>query len=183
MRSPENYYINNLDRPEEDEIAKRGLLAEELVVNAINTGIDGLEARLSTLSEDSGVKDIGPTQTIDAVAYSEGKPVMGIQITTAEDPKTRQKKMQELMDQPFIRLAEMRPKDPAIPKVLVYLDRKTVDRYEHENKIESDMIIKIIDGAIKSLTFDLAKTQNPQEQKAIRDLIQQLTQEQKKLIH
>lgn len=188
-RGIENAYASHMDKeihkPSENEIVEQGLLAEELVVDAINSGLTGFEARMSTLNEDSGVKDIGMRQVIDAVAYKEGRAVMGIQITTAQDPKVRQKKMLEMMNQPFMRLEEMKKTDSAIPRVLVYLNREMAQAYKDQPDLSKspEVVLQIIDGITKSLQFDLTKTKNPQEQLAIRALIKDLTQEKEKLVH
>lgn len=181
----ESHYVNNIDRPSDDEMVKNGLLAEELVLNTINHNFPGFDARLSSSSEDSGEKDIGPKQTIDAVAYLEGRPVMGIQITTSQDIKTQKIKMQELINHPFLRLDEMKPKDPAIPKVLVHLTRELVSSYKENPAVAKnpEVVIRVIDGIIRSLQFDLTKTKNPIEQIAIKKLIEQISEERKKHIH
>src|SRR3990167_7744895 len=105
MRGPEGEYIRNLDSRHEDSLKGQGFPAEDLVVDFFNTS--GFDTRLSTSSEDSGDVDIGPRQTIDAVTYYEGKPAMGLQITTSSLRDVREKKLSEIRRKPFLRLDEM----------------------------------------------------------------------------
>jgi len=171
MPGLEERYISNIDRPKIDrDPSESGLEIEGIVVDFFNDS--GYETRFSTKAEDSGKVDIGPRQIIDAVTYLEGKPVMGLQITTAKSKEIRAKKLAEMAQKPFIRLEEMKPQEPAIPRVLIYLD---------PNK--GDNALQILDSAITSLKFDLTQTKNPQEQKAVQQLIQNLTREKAKYIH
>jgi hypothetical protein len=179
----ETGYINRIDKPSEEEVEQIGLAAEEVVLDFYNNSLEGFRARPSTLSEDSGLKDIGPKQTIDAVIYRDKKPAMGIQITTAEDPKTRQKKMAEIMSHPFIRLAEMKNTDTAIPKTLVYIKRETAKAHSHDGKINQEEALQVLDGSIKSLKFCLSQTKDKKEQLLVNELLKALTAEQKNLLH
>lgn len=182
--SVENRYIQDLDRPSDDEITRRSLLSEELVTNSMNA-MAGFRAELSSASEDSGKHDIGQRQTIDMVLYFEDRPVMGVQITTAQDAKTQRRKLQELAEHPFIRLAKMKPQDTAIPRALVHIPREMVESYSKNLKLatEADATLKIINDCLISLNFILTQTKNPLEQKAIQQLLGQLTGHQKKLLH
>lgn len=93
--------------------------------------------------------------------------------------------MLEMMNQPFMRLEEMKKTDSAIPRVLVYLNREMAQAYKDQPDLSKspEVVLQIIDGITKSLQFDLTKTKNPQEQLAIRALIKDLTQEKEKLVH
>ncbi|MSU45095.1 MAG: hypothetical protein EXS47_00460 [Candidatus Zambryskibacteria bacterium] len=160
MGSPEGEYIHNLDSVRENNLAGQGFPAEDLTVDFFNA--IGFDTRLSTASEDSGTRDIGPKQTIDAVTYYEGRPAMGVQITTTSFRDVREKKLNEMRARPFVRLDEMKPTDPAIPRVLIYLDAKDVKNFgsdpdfKHHPKIAD----QILSSCILSLQFDSSQTKN-----------------------
>ena len=175
MNTPEHRYIGNLDRPNEAEIKRQGLLVEQIVADSLNTS-EQFKSRLSTREEDSGVRDIGSRSTVYVVIYGkDDRPVLGIQVTSALDKKIQQRKMQELKDRPFIRLPEMQPRDHAIPKALVFLER------DESNSPETSL--KVLNGIILSLKFDLSQTKNPQEIAAVQELLGQLEQEKKRYVH
>ena len=185
INSVEDARIRDIDRPSDQEIERLGLLAEELVVNSINLKLPEFKAKLSTVSEDSGVKDIGSRQIIDGVLYHKDKAVLGMQITNAEDPQTIQRKMSELVDRPVIRLSEMKPKDPGIPKVLVILKRETIKAYDQNAQTQNDpeVIIQILDGIIKSLKFHLTTNKDADQRKVIQQSLIQFTEVQKRFLH
>ncbi|MBI2607380.1 MAG: hypothetical protein HYW51_00975 [Candidatus Doudnabacteria bacterium] len=178
-------YIKRLDRPPDPEIQNRSELGEDAVVLFINSEFPGMEARISTQQEDSGVKDQGSGPAVDAVISKDGKPIIGAQITTAEAAKTKAIKMKELADQPFVRVEGMKPQDPKIPKALIFLDRKSVpkDLNNFDFQRHPELTIQILNGFINSLKFDLAQTKNPTEQRAIQELIVMFEDEKKKYIH
>jgi hypothetical protein len=182
--SIEQSYINRLDRPSDSEITERGIMAEMAVTDFFNSGIEGFNARMSTVEEDSGLHDIGQRQTIDVVAYKNGRAVVGIQVTSAMDPTTQMEKLKGLKTQPFIRLPEMNTRDLAIPKTVVFLPHETTDEYMSDRDLtrHPEVAIQIIDGMIKSLQFDLTQTKNPQEITAVNSLISDLELQRKKYI-
>ncbi|HTL39462.1 MAG TPA: hypothetical protein VL306_01480 [Methylomirabilota bacterium] len=146
--------------------------------------IPQLETRVSTKEEDSGRIDIGPKQIIDAVSYLEKKPAMALQITSSSSREVRAKKLQEMRTKPFIRLPEMKPSEPAIPRVLVYLDKQYLAQIESGSlRNNPEAAIQVLSSAINSLKFDLTQTKNPLEQKSVQGLIQILEQEKRKYIH
>lgn len=182
MRTETSYNPDQAhQRQQAEDLGHRG---EELVVDFFRH-MKKFETRLSTTVEDSGVIDIGPRQTIDAVAYLEGQPAMGLQITTAASKEVRAKKLQEMRDHPFLRLPEMKPGQPAIPRVLVYLDRKNVATADSGDgqQASPEAALQILESAINSLQFDLTQTKNPSEITAVKNLISILQEEKKQYLH
>ncbi|HEY4508966.1 MAG TPA: hypothetical protein VJC13_01635 [Candidatus Paceibacterota bacterium] len=181
----EERYINHLDAGSGGDMGLegQGFPAEEVVVNFFNAS--GFDARFSTATEDEGTTDIGPKQIIDAVVYYDGKPAMAPQITTSTIKSFREKKLDELRQRPFLRLDEMGPSDPAIPKVLIYLKAKDVKAFGEDPDFSRhpEIALQILNSSIISLNFDLSKTENPLEQKAITELVGMLETEKKKYIH
>jgi len=132
MYNPENRYISSIDNINNSvpEIPKPlGFDAEDLVIDFLSSQFPNIEVRHSTQEEDSGVKQITKGKQIDAVAYMSGLPAMVMQITTARDPKVRSEKMSQLRDNPFVRLDEMKPQDPSVPKVLISVDANSTEAY------------------------------------------------------
>lgn len=158
-----------------------GFEAEEVVVQFFQT-IPQMDIRYSTETEDSGRKQIVQDQQLDAVAYLDGHPAMGLQITTAMDPDLRAEKMRQIKARPFLRLNEMKKTDMAIPRVLVFLDPKHVEEFgtDHDFSKHPQVGDQILKSAINSLKFDIAMTKNLQEQEAIKSLILMLESERKK---
>ncbi len=187
MPNPESYQPHNFEQTPKPEYQTKGMMAEELILNTINNNFKEFKARLSTLEEDSGRKDIGMRQTIDIVVYDHNtdRPVMALQVTCNNSKEKMQKKMRELMDHPFVRLPEMKSKDHAIPKGLIYIEEDKVDTYAGDPEFANspEVLLRFIDGAVNSLKADLLLTKNPLEKKAIEDLIKSLTQEQQKHLH
>jgi hypothetical protein len=183
MRGLEGGYIHNLDSNKENVLAGQGFPAEDLTVDFFNT--IGFDTRLSTTVEDSGARDIGPRQTIDAVTYYEGRPAMGVQITTTSLREFREKKLSEMRERPFLRLNEMKPTDPAIPRVLVYLDAKDVKSFGSDPDFQRhpEIATQILKSCILSLQFDSSQTKNPLEKEAIAKLIGMLNSEKSKYVH
>lgn len=183
MGSPEMGYIHHLDKelhPESD----KGKEAERVVIEFFQKAFPGkVEVRPADEEEDSGKGG----QIVDAVAYLDGKAAMGLQITTATDKEARLKKMEEMRQSPFIRLPkEMQPKDPNIPRVLVFLEQKEVKSYQddpqHDLKQHRRLSQQILESSINSLKFDLLMTKNPREIHRINTLLSLLEQEKKKFI-
>lgn len=174
MRGIEEQYIHNLDRqPPPANKPERGFEAESFAIGFLNQM--GLETRFSTWSEDQGRRgeaDIGPKQIIDGVSYIDHRPVMAPQITINTSKQMREKKLQEMRDKPFVRLPEMTAKDLSIPRVTIAFDPKS-----------NEAPLQIIDSCIVSLTYDLNRTKNPLEQKAVRELIELFKEQKKKYIH
>lgn len=182
----ESSYISRLDNAKtpRPEIGDQGSNAEQAVVNFLNAQA-GIETRLSSSEEDSGKSDIGPRQILDAISYIDGKPVLGLQITTATDSVARAKKLKEISDRPYLRLPEMGNNELAIPRVLVYVDANKVKSLQEDKDIlkHPDLALQIIDSIVKSLQFDLNQTKNMQEASATKKLIEMMTAERKKYLH
>lgn len=180
----ENHRIRQIDGPElTNEIPGQGLLAERFVA-LFYDGIPGFKTRLATSEEDKGPKN-GGHQTVDlVVSFSNGKPAFAVQTTSSVEKRVADKKLEGIMNNPFIRLDSMKLGDLAIPKVLVSLDAgQTKNFFENPNPAQyPELFLKVINDHINSLTFDLSKTQNPLEQKAVSELIEIFKEEKKKYI-
>lgn len=183
MPGLEGRYPQNLDRDFDKQERTEGKPAEEVVVNFFK--MSGFEARFASPLEDEGRVDIGRKQIIDAVAYLEGRPALGLQITTNDSKEVREKKLAEMRSKPFIRLDEMKSKDLSIPRVLVFLDGAKVNKFKQNPDYNSnpELALQILDSAINSLKFDLVQTKNPLEQKAVNQLLGMMEEEKKKYIH
>lgn len=178
----EDRYIDQIDRPSEREIKKRSFWAEQLTTDVINQKTARLEARLSTKEEDSGVRDIRPGLKTDSVAYLKGKerlPVFAMQITSSDDPKVWATKMKELAGQPFVFI-----EGRSVPKTLVFLSRSQVTEYPTDRDFSRhpETPVSVLQSIIKSLEFSLTQTKNPHEQRAIKDLINMLEEDKRKLV-
>jgi hypothetical protein len=165
--SIENRYIQQLE-PKED----RGFETEDVVIKFLNT-LPHFDVRYSSEDEDSGRKKIIKGLQLDAIAYIEGRPAMGIQITSGGSSKNQTEKIRQMKDKPFLRLPEMKTSETAIPKVLVYLDSDK----------DPELAIHVLDGILNSLKFDLTQTKNPQEKLAVNKLIQIIEDDKKAHIH
>jgi hypothetical protein len=177
MYNPENQYINNIDNNQNDKLPESiGFSAEDVVVNYFNT-FPGMSARMSTHDEDSGLKQIRAGAQIDAVIYEDDVAVLCAQITTARDPRVQKEKLLQLMERPFVKLSESRPKDPAVPKVLIGLDPDAVSNFLEDNDFSRhpEICSKILKDTLTGLNFDLSKTKNPEEQQRIKKLITTLS--------
>lgn len=185
MRGPEGEYIHKLDSEPrvENKLAGQGLPAEDLTVDFFRS--IGFDARFATASEDSGVVDIGPKQTIDAVIYDDSRPAMALQITTGSSKEVKEKKLREMRLRPFVRLDEMKPTDPAIPKALVYLRPEDVKEFGSDPDFDNHPQIadQILNSCILSLQFDSSQTKNPMEREFIAKLIKRFDTERNKRIH
>ena len=178
----EDHYIQRLEKPSEAEIEEQAFLAENLTIDILNQRTSGLDARLSTPEEDSGVADIQARPKIDAVVYLKGKarkPAIALQITMAEDDRTLAGKMKEVALRPFVFV-----EGKSVPKAFVAYKRKQIETYsqDHDLTHHPELSIYTMDRIIKSLQFSLTQTKNPQEQQAIKDLVQMLEDDKRKLI-
>lgn len=150
--------------------------------------IPGFKARMATPEEDKG-PEIGGQQTVDVVVSRDGKYSFAVQVTGNNSKDIRMKKMQEMANRPFVRLPDTLPNEPAVPKVLVFLDPIQVKKFfdggsvSEKTQASTELMLKIIDDHIFSFSFDLLKTKNPTEQAAVKKLIEVFTQEKKKLTH
>lgn len=155
-----------------------GMMAEGVVIDFFNNNFPGqISVRPATATEDSGLKHAPESKQIDAVVYSDkGVPIMCIQITTAKDSVVRMKKMQQLIEKPFVRLDEMKASDKAIPKVLVYIDPSEVDSFlsDHDYLKHPKIAEQILQSATQCLKFVATKTKIKDEQQRIKDLIETL---------
>jgi hypothetical protein len=179
MGNPEMSYIHHLDRekippPESRDVGDQGKKAEDVVIEFLKARFPNMEVRHATPEEDEGNRgDIGTKKIIDAVAYLENKPALGLQITTATDSVARRKKLQELQDMPFLRLKEMKPRDKAIPRSITFVEAEQVLSYVQDHNFEQHpkLSMQILESNINSLKFDLLKTKNPEEINRLQDLV------------
>jgi hypothetical protein len=164
MGNPEMGWISHIDRERHlppSEMGDLGKPAEGIVIDFIKSRFPRMQVRPATKEEDSGYGKI-----IDAVAYMDGRPIMGLQITTATDSVARNKKMEELKNKPFIRLPEMDPKlDSAIPRTITFLEAKEVAAYIRRPDFNShpSLAKQILESNINSLKFDSLQTKNGEE--------------------
>ena len=175
MKSPEEKYAKSMDTrkaPPLLEIGDQGKNAEQVVMEFFES-IPGMNMRFATPEEDSGKSQIVKDAAIDMVGYMEGKPAIGLQITTATDSVVRQRKTSDLVARPFIRLPEMNSSDTAIPRALVFIDAAEVSAFFHDRNLDKHpkLIQQIIEGNLNSLKLDLMKTKNPREQELILKLV------------
>jgi hypothetical protein len=184
--SIEQRYIHNLDyqkhHPELEEVGDQGRAAEEAVIEFFKS-IPGMDIRTATAEEDSGALQIVKDKAIDAVGYLEGKPSLGLQITTSTDNKTRDQKKADLLNRPFIRLPEMKSADVSMPRSLVFVDAKEVKEFFKDRNFDNHpkLTQQIIESNINSLRLSLLKTKNPKEIALINKLLALFT-ETKKLL-
>lgn len=172
-------YTRNADKnsvpPQRVERESLGMMAEDVVIDFFNDNFPGqISVRPATAAEDSGLKHAPESKQIDAVVYSDkGEPIMCIQITTARDSAVRMKKMQQLIEKPFVRLDEMKANDKAIPKVLVYVDPSEVDSFlnDHDYLKHPKIAEQILQSATQCLKFVATKTKIKDEQVRISNLI------------
>jgi hypothetical protein len=159
----------------------------EQFVESFYESVPGLKARAATAAEDAGGNE--GQQTVDVVvSFSDGRHAFAVQVTGNSSKEIMKKKLEEMSNRPFVRLPDTLPNEPSIPKVLVFLDplhvKKFFDGTDPTIKATAklDLMIKVIDDHIRSFTFDLAKTKNPAEQAAVKNLIAIFTEEKKKYI-
>ncbi|MBX4204833.1 MAG: hypothetical protein KW788_01430 [Candidatus Doudnabacteria bacterium] len=175
MRNIETSNINDLDYQKANinpDIGDQGHAAEEVVMEFFKS-IPAIEIRPATTLEDSGKEQIGKDKAIDAIGYLEGKPALGLQITTATDSKIRNQKSNDLLNRPFIRLPEMKTTDTAMPRTLVFIDAAEVKSFLQDHNFDNHPKLKhqIVESNVNSLKLALMKTQNPKEQELINKLM------------
>jgi hypothetical protein len=176
MKGPEGRYIGNIDNNRDpknpEQIYQTAMAAEGVFVDLINS-IPGVEARLSTNEEDSGVKQIEQGSQLDAVVYQEESPILGVQITTARDRKVREEKLQQLKERPLVRLAEMKREDEGILRVLVNLDPDEVEMYLKDSDLDKHpkLAAQTYDSIIYSLRYHLLTNQDKRYQEKIQKLL------------
>lgn len=146
-----------------------GFEAEFAVEDFFNAHYPKMATRRSTAKEDAGITQQKMGKAIDLIVYSKedsGRPMLGLQVTTALDSKVRLKKMDELKQHPFLRLDEMKATDASIPRVLIFVDASEVSRYTEDKdfKLHEKLSSQILESIINSLKFDLLQTKNPKEQ-------------------
>ena len=189
MRSQqiENLYVRRIDEQRlgpVNEIRGQGLPAEEFVARFYE-GISGLKVRFSTPEEDKG-PEIGGRQTVDlVVSFPSGKIAFATQVTSSAQKGVMEKKIKEIFDHPFVRPEGIKTQDLSIPKVLVSLDAGQVkDFFTNPNmKQHPEMLLKVIDNHITSLTFALSQTRYLPQQKEVQELIRIFTEEKKRYSH
>lgn len=167
--------IENFKHTDEEGIDRSiGEKAEAIFGELIENKHQNISARYSTEGEDSGLRQIVQGKQIDAVIYVENKPAMVAQITTARSSGVREDKKSQLIERPFVRLDEMDLKDTPIPKVLVYIDPEEIKSFINDGDISQHPKIEesIRRGIVNSLKLDLMKTQNPLEQKKVKELLE-----------
>jgi hypothetical protein len=172
MYNPEDRYIRNLDVGALNQNDDLGKLAESVVIAFFNEHFPGqITIRPATEEEDSGLKQIVQGKQIDAVAYdATGEATMCMQITTARDVRVRREKLKQLMERPFVSLAESRN---SVPKVLVNIDPIEVSSFliDHDFSKHIHISEQILESTVQSLGFVLTRTQIPEERQKIRMLI------------
>ena len=168
MRDIESRYIEQIDKA---KFAGQGKASEEIVINFFRRSFPNMEVRQATAKEDAGQDKSG--KMIDAVVYMDQKPALALQITSTVDRDQRIKKQQEMMLQPFLRLEEMKPLDPAIPRVLIYVDARDVKAYSENKDLTrlAKLGESILESTLLSLRFDLTQTKNPKETERLRQLL------------
>ena len=174
MKSPENLYIQNIDKQPPEVINQSlGLRAEYVVIDCLKKHFPNIKVRLSTISEDSGLDQIEKGKRIDTVAYLENKPVMVMQITTTGNSRVKEKKLSQLKENPFVHLDEMKPQDGYIPRVLIGLDHARIQSFLHNPDFSShpEILDDIMRGITNSLNFDLVMTKNPIELNRVKALL------------
>ena len=175
MKSPENSYIQNLDKQPPPEVINQslGLKAEDVVIDFLREHFPDIKVRLSTAKEDSGLDQIEKGERIDTVAYLENKPVMVMQITTTGSSRVKGEKLSQLKENPFVHLDEMKPKDGYIPRILIGLDHARIQSFLHNPDFAShpEILDDIMRGIVNSLNFDLIMTRNPVEQNRVKTLL------------
>jgi hypothetical protein len=182
----EDSAINRIDNKVSNlELRGQGKPTEEFAAFFLS-GIPGLKVRPATLEEDMGPEN-GGHQTIDlVVSFSDtNKPAFAIQITSSDRRGVMEKKLKEIRDHPFIRLDTMIKGDSAIPKVLVALEARQIKNFFENPDLTKhpELSIKVLDDILRSLAFDLARTQISLEKEAVSKLIGIFEEEKKKYIH
>lgn len=177
MGNPEAGYINRIDRERQSksppEHEGRGKDAEGLVIEFLQTQFPTMRLRAATPEEDAGNRGANVGKRIDAVAYLEGKPALGLQITTSMMEGIRKKKIREIQDHPFIRLAEMRTGDIAIPRAIIFADIDEVEGLMEDHDFEKHVKFAqgVLEGISISLQYVLKQTKNPNEVEKLNELI------------
>ena len=185
----ENRYVNHIDAKTDSKKSWEARMGQgkpaEQFIAMFYGGLPGFQGREATPDEDKG-KEKGGRQTVDVVAlFKDGRPAFATQITTNDSKDMMIKKLQEMRDNPFIRLDDMRTQDVSIPKVLVVLDPKQVKSFFEDPLIRKhpELMLKVIEDHIRSFTYDLSQTKHPPQQEAVRELIRIFTEEKKKYTH
>lgn len=176
MRGIEERYISNIDRGKlpPPDLEAQGRQAEETVIEFLRERFPNMTVRKATPEEDEGVRkgDIGRKAIVDAVLYLEGKPVIGTQITSAENKAVQEEKLRLLRSDPFLRIPGMNVRDPGLARTVTFIDPRA-DRLEQAKQI--------LESNLNSLKFDLTQTKNPDEILRLKNLISMFEAEHKKL--
>lgn len=182
MGNPDLGYIPNIE-PRREQTSSTGKSAEETVINFFKQAFPNMEVRTATAKEDHGMDEFATGKAVDAIAYLDKKPALGLQITTTESQQFISKKINEMQKQPFLRLEEMKTADPAIPRALIYLDAKEVQEFSKDKNFDMHPKLgrQILDSTVKSLQFDLLKTSNQQEISRLQSLLQLIHSKQTEL--
>lgn len=185
-RGPERGYIEQLDR--ENAVTGQGRAAEEVVIDFFKRNFPNMTVRPATPREDSGFAGQGVgSKMIDAVVYARERnrliPAMALQVTTNTSRWGIEKKMEEMKDMPFVRLPEMKSDDVAIPRALIFLKPAQVQAFTEDRDFtrHQGLVLQILQSAIRSLEFDLARTQLDREKFHIQSLLATLEQEKQKV--
>jgi hypothetical protein len=152
------------------------IVAEKVCLEVLSEVPGILEARETTAAEDSGLRQITKDLAIDGVVYDAGDeetlptsvkehPTLAIQVTIASDSVVLNKKRQELLERPFIRLPEMQRDDVAIPRALIVLKPEDVRAYQADPNVMHHPEIRkvILKGLVANMQFMKTKTKNPRE--------------------
>lgn len=150
------------------------LAAEDAVADFLKGYIPEIdEVRISDQEEDSGRNQIQRGPKIDLIVYVEKKPALVVQVTISSNQKILEEKKRDVKDRPFVRLKEMTRNDHAVPKVLVTLSGSSVKVFEENNRKFNDHR-EILMKVLKQIREGLGElqTQNPEEIKRIKKLIE-----------
>ncbi len=190
MSSVESEYskeINYKKQPTHNkEVGDLGFEAEN-VVGLFWRMIPDFKVRHSTKEEDAGIRKeeqrFGPVKMIDQVIYIKEKPSFSLQITTSTDSVTRNRKISELKNKPFIRLEEMKNDDVAIPRAVTFVKAENVAKFMKDRDFSKhpDLEREILNSTINSLKFIILQTQNPKEIERVASIIATLETEKEKL--
>jgi hypothetical protein len=181
-----------MDRERQGGEIALGPEAEHAVFSFFNESMPGMRARMATRKEDHGQRDpkshraiggFNSGEAVDVVAYLENKPAIAIQVTASSNPNIQGEKMRQIMERPFVRLAEMTGRDNAVPRALIWLSPEQVRAFSQDPDFNhhEGVRLQILNSIELSLMFDMRQTQNPAEQGRLDELIGLLQKEKNKL--
>ncbi len=176
MTNIEEQYIKRLDSakvPPIQEVPGQGKPAEKAVIEFFKT-LPGITIRLSTPAEDSGLEQIGKDPAIDAVGYMNRKPVFVLQITSSAYVEIRSDKKKDRLNRAWVRLPEMSPQDPAIPRLLIYVDAMEISLFTKDQDFSKHpkLVKQIVNCFTDNLNLSLLQNPLPKEKELINKLLE-----------